>query len=101
MDNFKKLPYDWGHIVYIASIHLGALLAFLPSNFNWKAVGVALILYFITGALGITLGFHRLISHRSFQTSNRIDSLFTRRMAFCHLGNFCSFNNDVSCYLVC
>ena len=75
MDNFKKLPYDWGHIVYIASIHLGALLAFLPSNFNWKAVSVALILYFITGALGITLGFHRLISHRSFQTSKWLEYL--------------------------
>ncbi|WP_107668486.1 acyl-CoA desaturase [Cyanothece sp. BG0011] len=63
----QKLPYDWTIIIYMASIHLVALLAFLPSNFSWQAVGVAFFLYWVTGALGITLGFHRLVSHRSFQ----------------------------------
>ena len=63
----QKLPLDWTIIIYMASIHLVALLAFLPSNFSWKAVGIAFVLYWITGGLGITLGFHRLISHQSFQ----------------------------------
>ncbi len=47
-------------------LHLGALLAFVPSLFSWSAVGVALLLHWITGGLGITLGWHRLVSHRSF-----------------------------------
>ena len=64
----QKLPYDWTIIIYMASIHLVALLAFLPSNFSWQAIGVTLFLYWLTGALGITLGFHRLVSHRSFQS---------------------------------
>ncbi|MGB5592570.1 MAG: acyl-CoA desaturase [Crocosphaera sp.] len=75
----QKLSRDWTIIVYMASIHLVALLALLPSNFSWKAIGVTLILYWITGALGITLGFHRLISHRSFQAPKWLEYL----LVFC------------------
>jgi stearoyl-CoA desaturase (delta-9 desaturase) len=31
-------------------------------------VGLFLLLYWVTACLGVTLGFHRLVSHRSFQT---------------------------------
>ncbi|EAZ91416.1 acyl-CoA desaturase [Crocosphaera chwakensis] len=71
----QKLPYDWTIIIYMASIHLIALLAFLPSNFSWQALGVAFFLYWVTGALGITLGFHRLVSHRSFQAPKLLEYL--------------------------
>lgn len=64
----NKLPLDWRIVIYMAVIHLAALLALLPANFCWGAVGVAFALYWITGGIGITLGFHRLVSHRSFQT---------------------------------
>jgi stearoyl-CoA desaturase (delta-9 desaturase) len=30
-----KLGYDWGVIVFMAIIHLGAMLAFLPQFFSW------------------------------------------------------------------
>ncbi len=63
-----KLPPDWSIIIYMAAIHFVALFALIPSNFNWHAIAVAFVLYWITGGLGITLGFHRLVSHRSFQT---------------------------------
>ncbi len=49
------------------ALHLGALLAFLPVNFSWSAVGVAVFLHCLTIGLGISLGFHRLASHRSFK----------------------------------
>lgn len=57
----------WTIILATGALHLLVLLAFLPSNFNWSAVGVALLLHWITIGLGISLGFHRLASHRSFQ----------------------------------
>ncbi|MDJ1181329.1 acyl-CoA desaturase [Roseofilum sp. BLCC_M91] len=63
----NKHPLDWVNIGYFLLIHLAALFAFLPSNFSWSAIGLALVLHWITGGLGITLGFHRLVSHRSFQ----------------------------------
>lgn len=63
----QKLPLDWTTIAYFSLIHLAALLALLPSNFSWQAVGVFLLFHWITGGVGITLGFHRLVSHRSFE----------------------------------
>lgn len=63
----EKLQYCWPTILYMVIVHLGALLALLPSNFSWPAVGLMVVMYWVTGGVGITLGWHRLISHRSFQ----------------------------------
>ena len=64
----NQIPPLWPNIIYMATIHLIALLALFPSNFSWEAIGVVVLLHWITGGLGITLGFHRLVTHRSFQT---------------------------------
>jgi stearoyl-CoA desaturase (delta-9 desaturase) len=72
----NKLSLDWVVIVYMAVIHLVALLAVFPSNFSWGAVGVAFVLYWITGGLGITLGFHRLVTHRSFEVPKLLEYFF-------------------------
>ncbi len=71
----EKLPLAWGMIAYMATIHLVALLALIPSNFSWGAVGVAFALYCIT-EWGITVGYHRLASHRSFETSKPVEYFF-------------------------
>ncbi|AFZ43443.1 Delta-9 acyl-phospholipid desaturase [Halothece sp. PCC 7418] len=63
----KKLPFDWLTFLYITGIHLVALLAFFPNFFSWSAVGVALVMHWVTAGLGVTLGFHRLLSHRSLE----------------------------------
>jgi stearoyl-CoA desaturase (delta-9 desaturase) len=63
----EKLPLSWSVIIYMGTIHTVALLAFFPQFFSWKAVGVAFLLYCLTAGIGITLGFHRLVSHRSFE----------------------------------
>lgn len=60
--------YAWHVIIFMAVVHIGALFAFLPGTFSWQAVGLALFLHWVTGCLGVTLGFHRLVTHRSFQT---------------------------------
>ena len=53
--------------VNVRRLYASVVIVF-PSNFSWTAVGVALLLYWVTGGLGVTLGFHRLITHRSFQS---------------------------------
>ncbi|HEY9646459.1 MAG TPA: fatty acid desaturase [Chroococcidiopsis sp.] len=57
----------WNVITFTVVLHLLALLAFVPAYFSWSAVGVALLLHWLTIGLGISLGFHRLASHRSLQ----------------------------------
>jgi fatty-acid desaturase len=66
---------NWVNTLFFIALHIGALLAFIPSNFSWTAVGVAFLLYWISGGLGVTLGFHRLITHRSFVTPKWLEYL--------------------------
>ena len=59
---------------FIAGIHLLCLLA--PMTFSWKMVGLWAASYFVTGCLGITLGYHRLLSHRSFTCPKWLEYFF-------------------------
>lgn len=71
----KQLPLDIPVILFMAAIHIGAIFAFLPGNFSWTGVGLALFLHWLTGGLGITLGWHRMLSHRSFQVPKWLEYL--------------------------
>ncbi|MEO0455610.1 MAG: fatty acid desaturase [Cyanobacteria bacterium P01_A01_bin.114] len=73
---FNKPPINWPTALFMVAVHAIALLAFLPSNFSWAAIGVALFLHWFTGCLGITLGWHRLIAHRSFQVPKWLEYFF-------------------------
>ncbi len=61
----KKIKLDWGTIAFFAIFHGLALLA--PFYFSWSAVAIAVGLHWLCGSIGICLGYHRLLSHRSFQ----------------------------------
>jgi stearoyl-CoA desaturase (delta-9 desaturase) len=57
----------WVTFTGLAVVHLGALCAFIPGTFRWSALFVMIGLYYATGAWGISLGFHRLLTHRSLK----------------------------------
>ncbi|WP_339732796.1 fatty acid desaturase [uncultured Gimesia sp.] len=57
---------DWAVIGWIAVIHLGLLAA--PFYFTWTGLITCLILGWLTGGIGICMGYHRLLTHGSFQT---------------------------------
>jgi stearoyl-CoA desaturase (delta-9 desaturase) len=58
---------SFGTGVALAVIHLGAFAAFVPGTFSWSAVLVGFALYYLTGAIGICLCYHRLLTHRSMK----------------------------------
>jgi fatty-acid desaturase len=58
-------------------IHLAALAAFLPQFFSWPAVIVAVILYNLTGGIGITMCYHRYLTHRGFTLSRPVEIVAT------------------------
>ncbi|CAN8253532.1 unnamed protein product [Cochlearia groenlandica] len=58
-------PMDFGSFDVVLSMHLLCLLA--PFQFNFIVVSVAFVLYIVTGLLGITLSFHRNLTHKSFK----------------------------------
>ncbi|HEY1656387.1 MAG TPA: fatty acid desaturase [Candidatus Tumulicola sp.] len=48
-------------------VHLGALAALIPAFFTWHALVAAAVVSYFTGALGITLCYHRTLTHRSLR----------------------------------
>ena len=56
---------SWASVGFFAAIHALALLA--PWFFSWSALGLAIALHWLFGSVGICLGYHRLLSHRSFR----------------------------------
>ena len=68
---------DWSTVIWIGLIHVVALAA-APFTFTWQGLVVAIALAWLTGCVGITLGFHRLLTHKSFETS----AAFRRAIAF-------------------
>jgi fatty-acid desaturase len=62
--------------VGLALIHIGALCAFLPALFRLSDLVVAAIVSYCTGALGVTLCYHRVLTHRSVRLRKPVEYLF-------------------------
>ena len=69
------LNTKWGIMGGIALIHVGALWA--PFTFTWSAFWVFIVLQFATGLFGVTLCYHRLLTHRSFQVPKWLEYVLT------------------------
>ncbi len=62
---------------FLIFIHAGALLAFMPQFFSWSAVEAALLLYYLTGGLGVCLTYHRILTHRSLRVPKLLEYALT------------------------
>jgi len=49
----------------LIAIHVIALAAFFPALFSWPSLVVMVVLMYFSGCIGIALGFHRVLTHRS------------------------------------
>lgn len=60
----------WEYVAVLGVVHLIALYAFLPWTagwlFTWSAFVLAVAGHFVFGMMGITIGYHRLLTHRGF-----------------------------------
>jgi stearoyl-CoA desaturase (delta-9 desaturase) len=56
---------DWVVLGWMIAMHLGALAA--PFFFSWQALGLAVALHWLTASIGICMGYHRFLSHRSLK----------------------------------
>ncbi|MES1025805.1 fatty acid desaturase [Gloeocapsa sp. BRSZ] len=63
----QPLALSWVNVAFFGTVHAVAIAAFW--NFSWSALGVTLFLHWLFGSIGICLGYHRLLSHRSLQVS--------------------------------
>jgi len=65
---------NWPTTVILVLIHIGALAAFF--FFTWKALIATVILYWVATGLGISMGYHRLHTHRSYKVPRWMEYLF-------------------------
>ena len=61
----QPLKISWINVGFFGTIHALAFLA--PWCFSWSALGVMIFFHWLFGSIGICLGYHRLLSHRSLQ----------------------------------
>ncbi|RAM48537.1 MAG: acyl-CoA desaturase [Hapalosiphonaceae cyanobacterium JJU2] len=59
----QPLTLSWISVVFFGTFHALALLA--PWCFSWSALGITIFLHWLFGSIGICLGYHRLLTHRS------------------------------------
>ncbi|BBC22576.1 acyl-CoA desaturase [Pseudanabaena sp. ABRG5-3] len=69
----EKLKLSWISVGFFTIVHGLALLA--PWFFSWSALGITILLHWFLGSIGICLGYHRLLSHRSFQVPKWLEYL--------------------------
>lgn len=62
---------NWGISFFIVLCHIFAVVALF--NFTWPALISMFVLYFVSGCLGIGLGYHRLLTHRGFKVSKPVE----------------------------
>ncbi|HUJ51337.1 MAG TPA: fatty acid desaturase [Bryobacteraceae bacterium] len=60
----NKRP-NWLIILVLTVLHLGAAAALFM--FSWRGVATAVVLYWVAVGFGISLGYHRLHTHRSYK----------------------------------
>jgi sn-2 palmitoyl-lipid 9-desaturase len=65
---------DWSAVIWLGVIHVGALAA--PLVFTWKGVLLTFVLGWISGGLGVCVGYHRLLTHLSFETYRPLRRMF-------------------------
>lgn len=74
-EKFDKGRFVVGTLIGILAVHLLALAA--PFTFTWAGFGVFVGMLCMTSILGITLCYHRLLTHRSLETSKALKYVFT------------------------
>ncbi|HAG82566.1 MAG TPA: acyl-CoA desaturase [Cyanobacteria bacterium UBA12227] len=78
------LKLHWASVGFFATIHALAMLA--PWFFSWSALLVTLFLHWLFGSIGICLGYHRLLTHRSFLVPKWLEYIIATIGAFAFQG---------------
>ena len=68
---------NWTTTLVLVVLHIGAIAALFM--FSWRLLAITAVLYWLTIGLGISLGYHRLHTHRSY----KVPALFEYFFAVC------------------
>ncbi|MDT5294313.1 MAG: sn stearoyl-lipid 9-desaturase [Acidobacteriota bacterium] len=71
----KGTDINWTTSIFMVIFHVGAVAALF--TFSWTALIVTLALWWVSGSLGIGMGFHRLLTHRGYKTPKFVEYFLT------------------------
>lgn len=66
---------NWITTFFMVLFHVGAIAALF--FFSWKAAAIGLFLWWLSGSLGIGMGYHRLLTHRGYKTPRWVEYFLT------------------------
>ena len=66
---------NWATTTAMVVFHVGAIIALF--TFSWTALAVTVLLWWVSGSLGVGMGFHRLLTHRGYKTPKWVEYLQT------------------------
>lgn len=75
-DETQPLRVMWRYVAVLTAVHIAALLVFVPWFFTWSGMVVGVLGHFVFGMLGITIGYHRLLTHRGFTCPKWLEHTF-------------------------
>lgn len=67
----------WRTLIPFVLIHATALLAFIPELFSWTGLLLVPIGNYIFASLGVSLCYHRLLTHKSLQLPKKLEHFFS------------------------
>jgi len=70
----SETAFSWKNFLWIGTVHILAICFAVP-YFSVPALIAFFVCYYLSGMLGITLSFHRLLTHRAFKTSRFMENL--------------------------
>ena len=70
----KPANFNWITLTALIFLHAGSIAAFW--FIDWKAIATAVVLHFLCLSWGIGMGYHRLLTHRSYQVPKWMEYMF-------------------------
>lgn len=71
----RRTSIDWKIARMMIFLHVGAVAALF--HFSWSALAVAIFLWWVSLSLGIGMCYHRLLTHRSYETPKLVEYFLT------------------------
>ena len=69
----QPVQFNWVTIIALIILHTGAVAAFF--YIDWKAIAAAAAIYFMAISWGIGMGYHRLLTHRSYKVPRWLENV--------------------------
>lgn len=65
LQELEREHFAFGQVTFLVGIHIACIAALWHTT--WAAVGACILLHALCGGLGVCVGYHRLLTHRSFK----------------------------------